>query len=678
MRTALKRTVILLLALLCAASCMPFASFAAEGNITSINDLNTDASELDSHAGETQYSSLEVNYRESYFIASEDVFDEEGYYLWYPRIKRLSEDEYILFYQNGRWGPDIFCCRSTDGKNWSEPEYVFKSHSTLMGKYTRAYATLDAILLENGDILVSACFRAIERNGQGSPSRFLMTEKGLVTSISKDRGKTWSEPEVIYHGRCWEPSFLQLPSGLIHLYFTHSAPYDEKYKTKMGSNVSSGVALLTSSDNGDNWTPLVLKSPYVAKRITQRATDVYNGIQLMTDQMPVGVLLNNGKTIAMVVESDRKGDLGLALCLIRSHDFFERELAETEEGPVDRTDDIEAGSGPYIAQFPSGEVAITYFHSLQTKLIMADETATEIYSNRAFDPFPQVKTGMWGDLFIEDSHTIICSTGDVIAETGVVNNLKSRGIGISRLELNHRINAKTMTPVVDGVSSDWQYNTDALFVGSASQAQVALRLAHDEEYVYVLIERLDNDVFEKHDTTTFSITTAGNEDYIRIEAGINGLNEVTKVGKNISTPDPSLVKSSVKLYGTADNSDDTDEGYIAEIAIPRSFFGESEDYSVQLKISNYDTDGRYADPDIFNGTKQFVTDTWPVVRLVSDVAKAPETEAPETSAPAVDKTDDVTEPADGSGSPVLVFSIAGVVAVAAVIAVAVLVVKKKK
>jgi len=281
-------------------------------------------------------------------------------------------------------------------------------------------------------------------------------------------------------------------------------------------------------------------------------------------------------------------------------------------------------------------------------------------------------------LFIEDSHTIICSTGDVIAETGVVNNLKSRGIGISRLELNHRINAKTMTPVVDGVSSDWQYNTDALFVGSASQAQVALRLAHDEEYVYVLIERLDNDVFEKHDTTTFSITTAGNEDYIRIEAGINGLNEVTKVGKNISTPDPSLVKSSVKLYGTADNSDDTDEGYIAEIAIPRSFFGESEDYSVQLKISNYDTDGRYADPDIFNGTKQFVTDTWPVVRLVSDVAKAPETEAPETSAPAVDKTDDVTEPADGSGSPVLVFSIAGVVAVAAVIAVAVLVVKKKK
>ena len=88
-----------------ALSCVPFSVFA-EGNITSINDLNTDEAELNSHAGETQYSSLEYNYRGSYFLSSEELVG-EGYYAWYPRIKRLSENEYILFFQNGRWGPDV-------------------------------------------------------------------------------------------------------------------------------------------------------------------------------------------------------------------------------------------------------------------------------------------------------------------------------------------------------------------------------------------------------------------------------------------------------------------------------------------------------------------------------------------------------------------------------------------
>lgn len=679
MRRFFKKCTSILLALIAAVLSVP-ASVFADGvkNINSIDDLNIGDAVLDSHAGEIQNSSLEYNFREAVYLKSDDIVG-EGLYAWYPRVKRLAEDRYILFFQNGRWGPDIYYCISSDGKNWDEPKYIFKSHDTCLGRYIRGYATLDAILLQNGDLLVGACFQATAKDGGAKPSRFLMTEKGLVTRVSKDLGETWSEPEIIYHGRSWEPYFLQLPSGEVQMYFTHSAPKDALYTTQMGSTPSSGVAMMSSIDNGDNWTPLPLTYPYVAKRIVQQPNFVHNGIQLMTDQMCVAVLLNNGKTIAMVTESGTGKDEDLAISLIRSHDYFARELAVDEYGPEDRTDNFAYGLSPYIVQFPSGEVAISYFASRKTKLILANETATELYMDSVVNPFQQLTTGMWSSMFIDDSHTMIAASGDVIVETGVKTNLRSKGVGVSRLELNHRIDAKTMTPTLDGISTDWQYNTDALFVGSESQAQTALRVAHDGDNLYILMERLDCDLSVSGDTLDVSVTKKDGKGYYKFSVGVNGLISSSVMGA--PDADLSAVECVTAVYGTADDPSDEDEGYIAELKIPKSVFGDTDEYKVMLRLSNYDAATRYSDPDTFDGTAQFDPETWPAVRLVSEKAEAPAesgngesnvTEDPLGELPSVTPA----EPVQSNTGKIVIIGAEAAIILAAAVAMAVC--KKKK
>jgi len=586
------------------------------GGLHSIHDLNCEPDELDSHSGVTDISTLEVDYRRSYKINNEEMIDSGC--MWYPRLKKLSNGQYILFFQDGRWGPNVYYTRSDDCKNWDEPTLLFTSHLTYGNAYMRHYATCDAIELANGDIVVAAIFHAVKKSDNSpAPSRWLMTEKGIVTRVSKDKGDTWTEQQIVYHGRCWEPSFLQLPDGTVQMYFTHSAPKDAIYGTAMGSHVSSGVAMLTSKDNGMSWTPLVLTYPYVAKRIAQQKIYEHNGIDILTDQMPVAILLHDQKTILMSTESMRPDQSGHSASIIRSHDFFERTLEENEYGPDDRSNFITSGAGPYIAQFPSGETVLSVFSGQKHKVYLGNETGTEFYLSRNYDPLRNQKVGMWGDLFVADTHTLLASAGDTIVESGVKHNLNSTGIGIATLILNHRIDAKTATMRIDGDTSDWYDNTDALFVGSINQAQTSIRSAHDKNYVYFLFEHLDYYLSSK-DSFVFSIT--GKDDTVyKIYADVTGVTKFEQVrNKNKTTLEAPAF--AVKVWGTVDDDSDTDEGYALELAIPRALLKDTDMLRVFIRVNGTDGDTAYS-WDGFNGLTESKTDTWHIVRLSDDTAR---------------------------------------------------------
>jgi len=572
----------------------------------SIYELNTDNTELDSHAGITDISTLEADFRNSYRIDNAR-FLPEGKYLWYPRIKQLSTGKYLLFFQDGRWGPNVYCSHSDNGTDWKDPEIIFPAHLTGEGNYMRHYATCDATELANGDIVIAAIFHAVKKDENSpSPSRFLMEEKGIVTKYSTDGGKTWSEQQTVYHGRCWEPSFLQLPDGTVHMYFTHSAPKDAIYREKMGKHVSSGVAVLTSADNGRTWTPLALTHPYIAKRIVQQKIYVNeHGVQILTDQMPVAIVLHDNKTVFMPVESQLPDQRGLGVSLVRSHDFFERTLEENEDGPEDRDNFIHRGTSPYVIQFPSGEIVVSLSDSARMQLFICNEKGTEFYGNRPFSPQLHQEKGMWGDLFMTSSHTLISSSGDTIVEKGVHSNLRTTGLGVTRMVLNHLIEAKYAEINVDGSSEDWENNTDALFVGSVSQAQTAIRAAHDGDNVYFLFEQLDEDI-RKGEKIEFYVSDKKNT-YL-VTAGINGVSSVANNGNAVGG-----IRSAVKLYGTVDNGSDTDEGYAIEFALPKKLF-EGDDLRVFMKM--YNTDGNTAYPcDIFDGVSEDDVNTWHIVRL---------------------------------------------------------------
>ena len=604
---------------------VPTAYGAEDGGLHSIYELNTEEDPIDSHAGVTHLSTLEVDYRNSYRIDN-GVLIKEGD-MWYPRIKRLSSGKYMLYFQDGRWGPNIYYCFSDDGTNWGEPNVLFQSHLTANGNYMRHYATADAIELENGDIVVAAIFQAVRKDEDSpKPSRFLMTEKGIVTKYSTDGGNTWSEQQIVYHGRVWEPSFLQLPDGTLQMYLTHSAPKDAIYRNNMGSHVSSGVAMLTSKDNGRTWAPLALKYPYIAQRIAQQKIYVNeNGVQILTDQMPVAILLHDNETIVMAAESLSEYGGSHYTSIIRSHDYFATTLEENEDGPEDRDNMVHVGIAPYIVQFPSGEIALSMAVSTKQKIYLGNEKGTEFYFDREYNPLVYQSRGMWGDLFVTSSHTLMASSGDTVVEPGVKSNLHTTGIGVTRLILNHRIDAKTAKMTVDGNTADWFDNTDALFAGSISQAQVSIRAAHDADNVYFLFEALDNDITSKEN---YEFLVNDGKSIYRVKLDLNG---IVSVGRKSGSGE--AVKgyaSAVKLYGTKDNASDIDAGYVIEFSIPRKYFASTE-LGVLIKLYNTDGGKTYA-WDGFNGLKEGEPEGWHVVRLSSDKAL---TERPADTAPVI-------------------------------------------
>lgn len=92
--------------------------------ITPIEKLNTSAGELNDHAEEWELSQLEPNFRQYVAVGSDKLRIKNAIY---PRIKKLADGSYILFYQDGQIGWNIYYSVSTDLVNWSLGLKLFDS-----------------------------------------------------------------------------------------------------------------------------------------------------------------------------------------------------------------------------------------------------------------------------------------------------------------------------------------------------------------------------------------------------------------------------------------------------------------------------------------------------------------------------------------------------------------------
>ena len=153
----------------------------------------------------------------------------------------------------------------------------------------------------------------------------------------------------------WEPYLMQLESGEVHCYFTHTAPYTYLYG--YNNNIrSSGTALIRSFDRGVSWVPYITEPPYSADIVMQTYIGIENGKQFFNDQMPVAAELHN-KSIMLACETlNLKKQFRISVGL--SHDNWKTPLGREEEGPRDKFVTLTHGSGPYVAQMKSGETVV--------------------------------------------------------------------------------------------------------------------------------------------------------------------------------------------------------------------------------------------------------------------------------------------------------------------------------
>jgi hypothetical protein len=520
----------------------------------------------------------------------------------YVRIKKTLSGGYIMIYQDAIALSDgnIYFTHSKDLKNWDDPQILFGMRSIFGGTAKRRYHTADAIVLQNGDILVAASYQA---NGSRGATQ---ETKGLAIIRSNDGGYTWSEEIVPVYARNWEPSFLQLPSGEIHLYYTSSASYFVKFPGQSLDKINSGTALLRSFDNGYTWTPIVAETPYEGYRIINLYSERIKNLSYYTGQMPVAILLNDGKTIACAVETQigSAPNAKLDSAIAYSTDNWAKPLPLDINGPTDyKATVIPNASAPYIRQFPSGETLFAGGYRLKLGDAAAREFQSTMYS---------IQIGGYAmSLELLSPHIML----DVYNTTAYSNDFEDNTIELKELYLNHRITAGKMTPTLDGANDDWKDNTEALFVGSDSQAQQTMRFAYDANNIYIITERLDR-VLTDDDTTEIYFTASDAND-------LNGAYHI-KVGQT------GLVLSEKYAYGSFDpvtiegietaiyskNTGNADEkGYNIEIKIPKASIGMTGNVIKTAFFLNNRDEGTQIITDKFFNAKTSSVDGWIKVQL---------------------------------------------------------------
>lgn len=550
--------------------------------INTIAMLNGEKPSADSHGGFSSHSGVELNFRE-YTEVQPDVLFTTG--AMYPRVKIMSDGRYIMFYQNAQIGSNIYYTTSDDTLTWSRGELLFKLRAAegLDGAADSIrFSTCDAVVLENGDILAVASYRY--NLGYGKDASM----GGLMMRRSSDNGKTWSEETEIYKGINWEPYLTQTKDGEVQIFFTHNAPkfyldgkLDKDY-------LSSGVGMLRSSDNGKTWTPDVKGAPYSAAVVMQQKRDVDSAKTLYTDQMPSVAHLNNGTSVMAVESRPDAGELYISLGY--SSDNWTTTLDTEEEGPTKRADNIFLGAAPYILQFDSGETLLTYNVNNRMQLRVGDENGENFGS--AYVPF--LNGGYWGTLQKRTSHSAIAA----IANTGDTNTLM-----VGTVYLNHAISAEKTAIAVDGNNKDWQ-GSEALFVGSSSQAQLAIRAAANGDKLHLLLERSDYSL-TSGDSVTLYFAEEGKAGFYRIKVGLNGIGEVVYSGET-------LEKHDVKEVAFASTAVDK-LGAVTEISIPMSYFA-SKNILFTAVLYNKD-DGTNTISDAMGNNVLSSTANWPIIMV---------------------------------------------------------------
>lgn len=532
------------------------ASEPQELTLTPIGQLNRGADEINSHADVTAQSSVKMNYR-SYINLGQSVTGNDNPN--YARIKKLSDGSYILFNHYGGQGNangfDIYYATSPDLENWTGrglflERYVITNSRGNSDK--RVFTNPNAIVLSNGDLVAFASYRA----NMSVKYEECQYDHGIVMLRSMDNGRTWSAPQEIYHGLNWEPHMIQLPSGELQCYFSESRLWI--------SGGHSGTAMVVSTDNGVTWSPGLNQTPY--RVIRQHWYNSDKGATLYTDQMPVVVRLNGSDKLAAALESsvscvNDKTTHTISFAYSDNEGQWPR-LEGDETGPADRQSNLFDGSAPFLVQFPSGETLLSYGASSHMNMRLGDAEA------RTFgEPFVALPgRGSWGCMELNGGHEVIAA----------MRNSEKSGditIALARFELNHRITATRRTVGIDGDNAEWAATDDALFVGEKSQAQATLRCSCDDKNVYFLVEVLD-EAISRDDYVNILLSPANEGDRLtsaarRIKVSHSGLKSTDVYAEGWRETDMGVTVQAA-YDGTISDSSDTDNGYLVEVAVPRS------------------------------------------------------------------------------------------------------------
>jgi len=334
--------------------------------------------------------------------------------------------------------------------------------------------------------------------------------------------------------------------------------------------------------------------------------------------MPVAVELNNG-TLVLALEDIRDGTNadgfpGNRISLAYSNNNWTEfaspssVMGAAENVPSDRGIELWQGSAPYIVQFPSGEVLVTYntgntnhpansnptggWNALSFRL--GDYRARNFDGewNRAWQSYqPFTWQGVYGSMTLDNSHTVVHTFSSGTFSNGIGLPLGRRDIIVSRLQLNHTIYPARKTAA-------GEFNSEALFIGSESQAQAAIRAAYDDDYIYILTERLDR-FLRPGDLVDVYLHAGGSKTLDRFSLGLtvgqDGLAGTYRYSIAEGWEPRVIGNIQARSYVIAG------EGYTVEAAIPLAAIrATSGSVNITFELHNIDSSGPAIKDTLFN------------------------------------------------------------------------------
>ncbi|RKD89836.1 sugar-binding protein [Mangrovibacterium diazotrophicum] len=398
--------------------------------------------------------------------------DQSAGYYGYARMRELHDGRLVCVYETS-YGNIELVFSDDKGASWGERQTIFATENNI------AMAVPDLIELTDHSLLVACNPRP--RQPYSDDRKF-----GIKVCKSPDGGQSWDEEQEIYQAQsifedgCWEPSFVQLPSGEVQLFFANEGFFT--------SSSEQNISMFRSLNNGDSWAaePVV-----VGFRPGRR------------DGMPVPLLLEDKGEILVAVEDNKVGEFKPTIYREKIPNnwndvFISADDSRRSYHPMtDRlADDIYAGA-PYLARLEAGEVLLSYQTTLNRSKqwdlsSMAVEIGDEsglLFGNRTI-PFdiPITRRGLWNSLAVIDGNTPVAITSTDAWSTNSVQVWMIKGHVIPEFVIRQG------TASVDGQLDDacwdgeWPY-----FVGHKGVLRMYASLSKDQENLYLAARIEDTD-----------------------------------------------------------------------------------------------------------------------------------------------------------------------------------------
>jgi hypothetical protein len=358
------------------------------------------------------------------------------------------------------------------GDTWSPRVVVAQSPTGI------ANAVPDICQLKDGIILVG--YNPRPNQPYSEERKF-----GIRARRSTDNGQTWSHEIFIFDAThtnadgCWEPVFLELPSGEIHCYFANENDYRQSNE--------QNISVCRSFDKGLTWS-----APEIVSFRTNHRDGMPAPVLLAGSNEIVVIIEDNGYpggysprfqpvTVRTSLEDNWKGGFVNAASPAREY-ALEMPLAPS----------INAAA-PYLRQLSSGETILSYHGSenrpagdnFQEMFVLVGNPEARKFKAKS-NPFalPEANRGMWNSVSVIENDVVVAITSTNLYNTSGGNDI----VMLKGYPLN-KIIIKKGSVEVDGVRGEKEiWSTDKaeqLILGTKAKARCGIDFLYDDKNLYL-------------------------------------------------------------------------------------------------------------------------------------------------------------------------------------------------